>query len=538
MKEKTKILGWHIFGIILVVTLWAALSHGQPVVKEYQEKQAKEELYPVSVTGADECKQRYEYDVSGFDDSNLSLIFFAGHQIIHVYADQKEIYSVELGEGAFASTTGPGWNYVHLPLGTGQLVICLEAVYSNIPMKSFKAYIGDAQTEIMERLRGSVGTACIDFIISAIGMALILFWVLERKNANNRMTLLYFGGFAFFLGLWCLNETEFVSILLRNHCGGSFFAFVMLMLIPIPYIKYTETLFSDSKSRFVSIFIAACILNICICIPLHLTGIAALKQTVVVTHALLVTAAAYQIVMMIANYIKKGINRIMVVNLIGLGGIIISAIIDLRVYYTSMQKNPVIVYLGILVSIIILGTAALLDAKRNIDELKSVRMYKEFALKDMQTGLYNRNAYDQGVNSVRNDSRTAIIVFDINNLKQCNDTYGHEAGDQLIIRSTGLMKRVFSRYGKIYRIGGDEFCAILKNTNVKNVQARIKEFKDLQMVNRGDVPLSIACGYALFDPETDGTIEDTRKRADRSLYEDKEKMKKTIGGQTETESKK
>ena len=58
MKEKTKILGWHIFGIILVVTLWAALSHGQPVVKEYPEKQAKEELYPVSVTGADECKQR------------------------------------------------------------------------------------------------------------------------------------------------------------------------------------------------------------------------------------------------------------------------------------------------------------------------------------------------------------------------------------------------------------------------------------------------------------------------------------------------
>ena len=527
MTEKTKILGWHIFGCILFITLLAAMFLGQPDVRYTPENQVKEVLNPVSVSGAEECRQRYEYDISDMDRSNQSLIFFTGHQIIHVYADGKEIYSVEPGNGPFASTTGSRWNYVNLPSDTREIVICLDAVYSNIPMKSFKAYIGNAQMDILESLRGSVGTACIDFFISIIGLMLILFWILERKNANNRKTILCFGGFAFLLGLWCLNETEFVTILWGNRCGASFFAFIMLMLIPLPYVKYTEALFADHKGGFVTGIVCASLLNVFICIPLHLAGIAALKQTVFITHALLLLSAIYQIVVMVKSYFKKGFDRILLINLIGMFGIIVSALVDLGVYYTSMQKNPVILHFGLLISVCILGTAALLDARKDIDELKSVRLYKEIALKDMQTGLYNRNAYDQWVNSKKEFSHMAILVFDINNLKQCNDTLGHEAGDQLIRRSANLMLRVFGKYGRIYRIGGDEFCTVLEKKDI-NIQSKINRFKELQSVKQDEISLSIACGYALYNPKTDTTIEDTRKRADHSLYEDKEKMKNDI----------
>ena len=52
-------------------------------------------------------------------------------------------------------------------------------------------------------------------------------------------------------------------------------------------------------------------------------------------------------------------------------------------------------------------------------------------------------------------------MFDLNDLKKCNDTYGHDYGDQYIMMASEILKKLFALDGKCYRIGGDEFCALV-----------------------------------------------------------------------------
>ena len=76
------------------------------------------------------------------------------------------------------------------------------------------------------------------------------------------------------------------------------------------------------------------------------------------------------------------------------------------------------------------------------------------------TGIGNRAAFDRdaGILHAKRDTNTfAVAVFDVNNLKYTNDTYGHAAGDRLIKDTADSVKDAFSAIGRCYRIGGDEF---------------------------------------------------------------------------------
>jgi diguanylate cyclase (GGDEF)-like protein len=63
-----------------------------------------------------------------------------------------------------------------------------------------------------------------------------------------------------------------------------------------------------------------------------------------------------------------------------------------------------------------------------------------------------------------------IVTFDLNNLKQCNDQYGHRVGDEYIINAAHIIEDNFERYGKCYRIGGDEFCVIMPDAKENSIE--------------------------------------------------------------------
>lgn len=78
---------------------------------------------------------------------------------------------------------------------------------------------------------------------------------------------------------------------------------------------------------------------------------------------------------------------------------------------------------------------------------------------DALTGLLNRVSY---INSIANISKHAtILYFDINNFKTINDVYGHLYGDEILRIVGQTIKTIYEKYGRTYRIGGDEFCVII-----------------------------------------------------------------------------
>ena len=68
-----------------------------------------------------------------------------------------------------------------------------------------------------------------------------------------------------------------------------------------------------------------------------------------------------------------------------------------------------------------------------------------------------------------------IIVFDLNDLKKCNDKNGHMVGDEYIVASSKIIKKTFMEYGRVYRIGGDEFCVLMPNIELENGKELLKK---------------------------------------------------------------
>lgn len=152
---------------------------------------------------------------------------------------------------------------------------------------------------------------------------------------------------------------------------------------------------------------------------------------------------------------------------------------------------------------------------------------------DGLTGLFNRRAYEDHIRTYGytiTEENLVYLSMDVNGLKKVNDTMGHAVGDELLIGAAECMKRCLSSYGRIYRVGGDEFAGIIfaSRLELKNV---IDDFNRTVASWRGDnlKSLSISVGYVSVSEMEERTIEALAKEADRRMYENKEKHYQSIG---------
>ena len=161
----------------------------------------------------------------------------------------------------------------------------------------------------------------------------------------------------------------------------------------------------------------------------------------------------------------------------------------------------------------------------------------ELALKDGLTNIRNRTAYDQETEKLdrrmkQENVRFAIVMIDLNNLKIYNDTYGHEQGNEAIIGLSRMVCRIF-KHSMVFRIGGDEFVAILLNDDCENGEALIQQLRsEFEALDRDETlqpweKINAAVGLATYDPKEDSSVEeeDVFRRADAQMYQNKKQMK-------------
>lgn len=152
---------------------------------------------------------------------------------------------------------------------------------------------------------------------------------------------------------------------------------------------------------------------------------------------------------------------------------------------------------------------------------------------DPLTGLKNTTAYTTYMADFQKEiesgfSEFGIVMLDLNNLKETNDEYGHRVGDDLIRCAANIITEVFGE-SPIFRIGGDEFLVLLSDGALASREELFNNFKAKCAAafvgDNGNIPVSVALGYAEFDPDTDAGIKDVFKRADADMYNDKRKAK-------------
>lgn len=158
--------------------------------------------------------------------------------------------------------------------------------------------------------------------------------------------------------------------------------------------------------------------------------------------------------------------------------------------------------------------------------IKQLSIIRSKAYVDESTGLENRSSYLSYIESVdeciqRNDIEFAIAMFDINSLKEINDTLGHDVGDKAILKIANILKQTFENE-KIFRIGGDEFVVIIK-ANSNDMEKYFNLFDGIlaESNEKDDISVDVSKGFAVYDNEYDRSYRRTFVRADYAMYADK-----------------
>ena len=164
--------------------------------------------------------------------------------------------------------------------------------------------------------------------------------------------------------------------------------------------------------------------------------------------------------------------------------------------------------------------ASEISNNRYIDQLQ------ELNRTDALTGVLNRNAMIARVNALSADTETAacrmgLVIADMNGLKYVNDHQGHAAGDLLLKNAAMILQSTFAGE-EIFRVGGDEFMVLLRETDEGDLREKIADIKTKSELF---ADVSFAAGYALLGRP--GLVRRAMSEADDGMYADKEDCYRT-----------
>jgi len=188
------------------------------------------------------------------------------------------------------------------------------------------------------------------------------------------------------------------------------------------------------------------------------------------------------------------------------------------------------------------------DSNGNITGYASIRVditdkkaVELLSITDYMTKLYNRRffneIFDKEISRAKRDKKTlGFIILDIDYFKQYNDMYGHQMGDTALIQIANVLKQNLQRASDYaFRLGGEEFGALIYDINLTNLEALVKRLKDaiegLKIVhekNSASKYITASFGVAIFKSDENITQKKIFKLADDLLYEAKESGKNSF----------
>jgi diguanylate cyclase (GGDEF)-like protein len=159
---------------------------------------------------------------------------------------------------------------------------------------------------------------------------------------------------------------------------------------------------------------------------------------------------------------------------------------------------------------------------------------RKFSLDEL-TGLYNRRRFftltEHQLRFAKQQKIGLLLLYAVlDNLKEINDTFGHEEGDKLLKETANILKSTYRSSDIVARIGGDEFVVFLvgiTESHVETVIARLQKQLDIHNAksNRSH-KLSVSVGIAYHDPERPCSIDELLIQADKLMYEQKRRKQK------------
>lgn len=350
--------------------------------------------------------------------------------------------------------------------------------------------------------------------------------------------------FALFLilsGLWVLLDSKLTTLWGGNFAWAYFLSYAAFYLMVVPFILYIQCMLGG-RNRALHILAWTFIVNAGVCFLLHIFGWVPIQDTAFMVHILIGITFVFSVIAFWKSVVIRR-ERALLWTFIGTVIIFGTGVVSIILYYTGVLRpaNRAALYVyGMLLLIICMMLDVFFVISRFWRQKEKTDQYRRMANEDSMTGMENRNAFTAYTQELcgKEIGWLGVVIFDLDNLKEINDRYGHAAGDKAIAVTAGCVRDAFAQAGRCYRIGGDEFCVILAGgADVKRLLSRYTEY----LAERGTemtYPASVSFGWAAKqfpagEVVSEKEIQRLMAQADQNMYQQKREKGAGAGKQAD-----
>lgn len=463
-----------------------------------------------------------------------SLLFKTTHTAIEVTVGRQTVHTHGAEDNpSFLKSPGALWHIIDLPEGSaGQtLSIYIHAVYKdyygNDPLIRYGSHDGCS----MYLMSSTLPIVLINVIILFVGIFCLLLHSLGwmRRSGQAKNSFLFVGLFAISITSWSLCQSGFLQFIIPSGPALYLIDFYSFYLFPACFNLFVASICKSRSETAFCTFSALYLLESLISSVLQFTGVADMFEVLRMGHVTMAINVFFVFYLLHVEITREH-NDMAKKFRLPLYVVMIFAACELVTYYLrDFRETSFFIPLGTIVFIIMLASQLVSQYYQSILEEEKMAYFKKLANTDMLTDVFNRNAYENHLKELEKQElelqSTCIILFDINNMKEINDHYGHECGDQALKVCCHCILAAFGKEGNCYRIGGDEFVYMCHGRNdVAQKAARFSEIVRQEARNLS-FPFNVAVGYSSYRPDEDRALRDVIRRSDEMMYKNKSVQK-------------
>lgn len=472
--------------------------------------------------------------------SNPILRIYTIHSDIEVRYNNRIIYEYGKELREENELLGYGYHFVHIPAFYAgadiELIMHIteDDVFTNMEIPEIcnsDAVIRDFI--IINRVPLSINLFLVVFGILVLFVS-IIFCIYDKRFFK----LFCVGCFSLGIGCWSICSYDLILLFTFDMRMKAFLEFGSLYVSPLFVLLYfwNDELVTRHKGAYIGykLLLAVQCVFVLMAFLLQILNIVHFPVVLKIQHCILLCLCIGVIVLTVIDIIKKQLrNKVLIIGItvmlsVGLFDIIsFSAVKYLGA--SGEARYTSITCIGAIIFVI----SQLVDFGMEIGNIflkgAKAQVLEQMAYIDDMTGVANRRRCEQVWDSLdQSKENYGIFAFDLNFLKQTNDTKGHAMGDLLIRTFAQTLSKVFDDYGVVGRIGGDEFVVFITDVKKVDIQALTKMLdKEIEKVNEQNPDLGLSTAYGFCSHE-DYPEDDSRKlyrKADEIMYENKMAMK-------------
>lgn len=494
-------------------------------------------LVNANITIANKGDILYIYKVLPSDLTERSTICLKSyHCVVSAFINNEQFFSYGEEYRDNNSLAGDGYYYIQLPDNcAGKLLsIKFEACDDNAFTFSTVIELVPSSEYVFTHIKSHLLESVIPVFVFTIGIILFMFPLINGKFDGRYRKILWLGFAFILLSLWVACYYGGIHIVVTDNHTVAYIEHLSLYFILVPLIAfYLEDAEDNFSKKALKIIL---LVEFCFCF------IAVLCEVFKVVHLnaflpFFHVFGFFSCGIIVLTYTRtksenKGIHKI---TLFGISALAISFLGELIYYRIAKTMTLPFVIPTVPIGLFIFATSEVIAyiyylvfySKKHVhDELLTY-----LANIDPLTKLYNRNACEKKLGEIDALSimNYSIINFDLNWLKRVNDTYGHTAGDEYIISFANLLKKHFSDFGTVGRMGGDEFIAITETSDdelidyiLEKMLTDSKTFGNKEYLN-GEI--FYAYGYCSSTSMLPLPTHTTFEKADERMYACKKQQK-------------